>query len=141
MTLKLDKAFMIGAMVGLLATVTFLAIWVYQLKPQTVKGSAPTGYQAVTGSSSQITLASFETLQIFASSTCVSRIISPNGTNTTRILFADSVDRPSAGVGHLLVASSTNMFDSGLYGCGLWRAFNQSGSSSIFTITEFSNFK
>ena len=132
---------MIGAMVGLLATVTFLAIWVYQLKPQVVKGSAPTGYQAVTGSSSQITLASFETLQIFASSTCVSRIISPNGTNTTRILFFDSVDRPSAGVGHLLVASSTNMFDSGLYGCGLWRAFNQSGSSSVFTITEFSGFR
>mgnify|MGYP001607029235 FL=1 len=143
MTLKMSRAFMVGAMIGLLATVTFLAIWVYQLKPQTAFGGAPPGFQASIASSSQITIGGNAVLQIFATSTCVSRIVTPHSPQGSwlRILFADSAQEPSPGEGHLLTASSTTNFDSVVFGCGRWRVFNNSASTTIFTVTEFSDFK
>lgn len=147
MTLKLNKGFVIGMFAGLLA-VAFLAIWVYQLKPQTARGGAPQGMRATTASSTNVVLAGNDTLTIFASSTCVSRIISQPATQV-RVMFADEAVRPSAGVGFLLTASSSvngvtnppTVFDSGTFGCGMVRAFNNSASTTYFTVTEFTDFR
>ena len=148
MTLKLNKGFVIGMFAGLLA-VAFLAIWVYQLKPQTAMGGAPQGMRATTASSTNVVLAGNDTLTILATSTsCVSRIFSQPATQV-RVLLADSELRPSAGVGFLLTASSSvngvtnppTVFDSGTFGCGMVRAFNNSASTTYFTVTEFTDFR
>ena len=130
--------FVAVAVIALIAAVIFS----FNSKEQ-AEASAPTGYTAIQASSSQITLTGNQMLQIFATSTCVSRIITPHVAQGgwMRILFEDSATVPSPGTGHLVVASSTSVYDSGLYGCGLWRAFNNSASTTIFTITEFTGFR
>lgn len=109
--------------------------------------SAPTGYQAHQASSSQITLTAYNEVQVFATSTCASRIISSAPTELM-ITLTDATSsspnvpfRPSAGVGHKQAASTTVAYDSGIYGCDAWHIFNNSASTSIFTVTQFFGFK
>ena len=106
-----------------------------------IKASAPSGYAATQGSSSQVTLIEGQVAQVFATSTCVSRIISLGGFKNIWVMFKDSETLPSVNVGNLHSASTTVAYDAGIYGCGLWRIYNASATTSIFTITEFSGFK
>ena len=109
--------------------------------PKQALGSAPTGFLATQGSSSLVTLPSHSVLQIFATSTCVSRIISLTPTTSVMLTLVDSATNPSGTIGNLQSASTTVSYDSGIYGCGLWRAFNPFTSSITFNITEFSGFR
>ncbi|MEK7124352.1 MAG: hypothetical protein AAB877_01520 [Patescibacteria group bacterium] len=132
------KKILLFLFLGIIAVVS---IWrTYLLMP--VKASAPGGYMATQPSSSQITLLEGQVAQVFASSTnCVSRVISVGGFKNLWIMFGDSATLPSVNVGGLHPASSTVAYDAGLYGCGLWRIHNQSATTAIFSITEFSGFR
>lgn len=105
-----------------------------------VTGGAPPGGMAVSGSSSLVTLPGTTALQIFASSTCISRIIGYADTSL-RLTFFDSADAPSATFGTNQNASTSVSYDSGIYGCGRWRAFNPNAAQTTFTITEFLGFQ
>ena len=102
-------------------------------------GSAPTGASANTGSSSLVTIPSQTSVQIFATSTCVARVIGRASTSPM-LTLTDSQTNPSGGFGVHNNASTSVTYDSGVYGCGLWRAFNTSDTQVIFTITEFVGF-
>jgi len=108
--------------------------------PRQSFGSAPTGFLATEGSSSLVTLPSQTARQIFASSTCVSRVIS-HASTSLRYTLVDSETNPSGTNGNHHSASTSVSYDSGIYGCGLWRAFNPSDTQVTFTITEFRGFR
>ena len=110
--------------------------------PKPIKqGSAPTGSIAISGSSSIVTLPSHTSLQIFASSTCISRTISLSATSSILFTLVDQATNPPTGAGHIQNASTTIAYDSGIYGCGLWRAYNPSQNQLTFTISEFGGFQ
>ena len=111
-----------------------------QQMPKQALGSAPTGYLAANGSSSLVTLPSHSVLEIFATSTCVSRIIS-HASTSLRYTLVDSATNPSGTNGNHHSASTSVSYDSGIYGCGLWRAFNPSDTQVTLTITEFRGFR
>lgn len=93
-------------------------IWSAYVTPQAT-GSAPTGYSAVNGTTSAITMTdATDVSELFATSTCVSRVIT-TGTKNIRLKFFDSAFALSATAGHLQTASTTVAYDSGIYGCGL----------------------
>lgn len=123
---------------GMIAIVT---VWQsYNSIP--AKASAPQGMAATSASTSQITLIEGQVAQVFASSTsCVSRVISVGGFKNLWIMLTDSATLPSVNVGNLHAASTTVAYDAGVYGCGLWRIYNQSATTSIFTVTEFTGFR
>lgn len=123
-----------------IAFIAGIAFWALNSLPKQVKGAAPMGMRADSGSTSYITLASHTAVQIFATSTCVSRIIGTASTSL-RMTLSDSATNPASGVGHVHSGSTTVMYDSGLYGCGLWRIYNPSDSAASTTITEFAGFR
>lgn len=85
-----------------------------------------------------------EVIEIFgASANCSSRIISTtDGTGAAiQVLFGDGVtgDLQNSDVdevtGHLQAASTTVVYDAGLYGCGTWGVYG--AASSTLLLTEF----
>lgn len=103
-------------------------------------GNTPNGSVAISGSSSLVTLPSHASLQIFASSTCVSRLIS-HASTSIRFTTEDSATNPSGTNGHFHQGTTSVSYDSGIYGCGLWRAYNPSGTQVTFTISEYLGFR
>ena len=112
--------------------------------PKTAEGSAPQGYQTNINTSSLISLYNATAYTLFATSTCTARIVT---TTSTPILikFGDNSGYTiSNNIGHIQPATTTQAYDSGLYGCGLWTAVNIGsayGGIASITVTEFSSFK
>ena len=122
-----------------LGVIMAIFVWQsYQVIPATA--SAPPGYRADQPTTSQITLAQGESIQVFATSTCVSRIVS-TGVTSLWITFVDSAIRPSVNVGHFHATSTTVGYDAGIYGCGLVRMYNPYPTTTLITITEFGSFR
>jgi hypothetical protein len=84
---------------------------------------------------------------IFASDeTCNARVISTQGLSAIMIAFSDPVlsaqlagnlgsTTVSASAGHFQAASTTVVYDAGLYGCGRWTVY--AWASSTLTVSEF----
>lgn len=141
MTIEIkNKGLVIGMIVGFMFITALLAIWVYQLKPQNAVAGAPPGFSAAQATSSQITIAGYDTVEVFATSTCVTRVVSSAPTDM-RFLLWDTTDRPSAGIGIKHNASTTVAYEGSVWGCGKWRFFNNSASTTIFTVTELQGFQ
>lgn len=116
-------------------------------KIEVSQGSAPIGLPATVATTSTIVVGLQEELVIFNGESagrikfCSSRVISTradpilinfagtsSSTATTTVL--SSVE------GHLQAASTTSVYDSGLYGCGYWGARSVGSGSTTITIME-----
>lgn len=72
---------------------------------------------------------------VIASSTCTARIITTSPTSPIMLTFSDVLGQtPTATYGHVQAASTTVVYDSGLYGCGRVKAFGW--GTSVITITD-----
>ncbi len=128
-----------GIIASILCFVVIIAIGFSYLsyKPDVIIGSAPDGVTAVTASSTVYTVAG-TAVALFASSTsstsCASRAIS-TGVSSINLSFNPDIT-PTATLGHIQATSSTVIYDSGLYGCGPWKAISL-GASSQVNVSEF----
>ena len=112
---------------------------------QSVGAAAPSGLNATLATSSTVTAGP----GIFSSTTprtiitadqpnCASRVIT---TTEQPIMLSfgagfNSTTSPSGTRGHLQAASTTVVYDAGLYGCGQWTVYGFLASSTI-TFSEF----
>lgn len=76
-----------------------------------------------------------------ANDTCKARVVTTRGDSAIMLSFGDKTNGDfssttlSAGIGHLQAASTTVVYDSGLYGCGRWTAY--AWVSSTISVSEF----
>lgn len=123
---------------GVIVLLVAVLIWVANVTTQKL-GEAPGGSMAVTATSSTITMtASNDESTLFATSTCIGRIITA-GTKNIRLKFADSALTLSSTVGHLQIASTTVVYDSAEVGCGLVTGL--STDVDTVTVTELQGFR
>ena len=121
MELTLKEKLGIGVAVGLVA----LVIIAYSLiATNRVYSAAPSGLQATVATTSNIAVTTTQKL-VFATSTCAARIVSTKASAIT-ITFSDNPTAivPTGAVGHVQAASTTVVYDSGLYGCGALRIYS-----------------
>lgn len=108
-----------------------------------VQSSAPGGMVTSWGTSSQITLGA-EERTLFATSTpsCISRVVSTRYAQIM-IQYGDHAQFNLEGnTGHIQLASTTVVYDSGLYGCGLWTAVALGSTTAQgISVTEFRDFR
>ena len=126
--------------IGLIVVGMFLAyLFIVTLqRPEKVLGSAPMGYQAKLSSTSEASWTAGAVGPLFASSTaCVSRQISSSG-GPLNLMFGDTAIAPDSNTGFTTTASTT-VLDSGIFGCGLVRAY--AVNATQITITEWTDFK
>ena len=95
--------------------------------------SAPSGLNATIATSSSYSLTTTASV-LFATSTCAARIITTQA-SPIMLTFSDYAGQtPTALLGHLQAASTTVAYDSGLYGCGLVKAY--SFTTATTTVSE-----
>ena len=102
-------------------------------------GSAPSGLPANLATSSTISVGSSTVVTLFSTDLfCASRIIT---TQLQPMFISFGSTTPSNIAGHYQAASTTVAYDSGLYGCGQWRAVTQeikpNESTTTATLSEF----
>jgi len=98
-----------------------------------VSASAPSGLPASVATSSQAAV-STTAISLFATSTCSARIVTTYA-SPVMLTFSDYAGQtPTGTFGHLQAASTTQVYDSGQYGCGLVKGY--SFTSQTITVTE-----
>lgn len=112
---------------------------------QRVYGSAPIGLASSFATSSTVVVGPFKpntastTMSVFDASVCTSRVITTYAQPVTVMwsnsVFSSTTPNPSAGIGHLQLASTTVAYDSGIFGCGYVAIYGL--SSTTITISEF----
>lgn len=116
-----------------LVAMLFTFRWVHP-RVQPAFSSAPSGLQAVVSSSSINTLVGGTVSTLFATSSCSARIITTAGAPIT-VTFSDKVGQtPTATFGILQGSSTSVVYDSGQFGCGLIKVL--SASAQILTVIE-----
>lgn len=142
------KSATIYSLYALAASIIFLAV-VVSLKPfASVLGAAPLGQSAYLQTATTSAVGPQDSNDtIFAASSdnsCKARVVSTTGLSAIMLNFGEpGADRAgnissttvSGSVGHWQAASTTVVYDSGLYGCGQWSAFSY--ASQTITISEF----
>ena len=99
-----------------------------------VKGSAPAGLPASVSTSTRKTVSTTPSQVLATSTLCTSRVIS-TASSSVMITFADVGNMlPSAATGAWQAASTTQVYDSGLFGCGSMRIY--SFSAQQITVLE-----
>lgn len=123
-----------NAVVASLLIIMAVAAVFFISKP--ANASAPSGLPATVATSSNPSVTTSATVAIAATSTnCAARIISTTGATGIMLTFADITgENPSATVGHWQAASTTVVYDSGLFGCGAVKAY--SGVTQTLKVTE-----
>lgn len=72
---------------------------------------------------------------------CKSRVITTRGTSAITLVFGDTANGDlssttvSGAIGHLQAASTTEVYDGELFGCGRWSAYSY--ATQTITISEF----
>lgn len=121
-----------------LSVITILALAIVLVfvtgRTNNVSASAPSGLAASVATSSQATVGT-TAISLFATSTsCAARVITTYA-SPVMLTFSDYAGQTPTGLfGHLQAASTTVAYDSGVYGCGLVKAY--SFTSQTITVTE-----
>lgn len=119
------------ALIAVAMCLTILAIMI--LSSRNVSASAPSGLVATVATSTSLAVSTTASTLI-ATSTCTARIITSRA-QPLMLTFSDyNGATPTAMFGHLQPASTTVAYDSGIYGCGLVKAYAY-GADTI-TVTE-----
>ena len=101
-------------------------------------GSAPSGLPASMASTSQAAIGATVTTLVATSTNCASRIVTTVA-NPIRLSFGSPdqpIVQPSGTIGHLQAASSTVVYDSGIYGCGLIRVFGYGSDTITISVVQ-----
>ena len=133
MTHTLSKLFRYGFVVLAVSLLAYLM----GVHTFSAGASAPSGLMSTVATTSLMgvgpSLNGITTL--FATSSCTARIITTYA-NPIMLTFSDYAgDLPTGVFGHLQAASTTSVYDSGLYGCGRVRAYGFVATTSI-TVSE-----
>ena len=122
------------ALVGLGFILTLLLG--YNLRNQDPNlGQAAPGTEATVATTSVSIFTAGGVNTLFATSTCTARIVSTTAAASLMLIFTDNQGIvPTATLGHFQPASSTVVYDAGLYGCDKVKAFSH--SVQTITVTE-----
>ena len=119
--------------IGGIALLALIA-YILGLRQPMAFGSAPSGLPATVATSSVNTFAALGVNSLFATSSCAARVVTTQG-GYLELTFSDYAGQsPSATFGHYQAASTTVQYDSGLYGCGLFKGY--SNVAQVVTVTE-----
>ena len=124
------------ALAGLFITACILLVAAFVMTTRQVSGSAPSGLAATVATTSYMAVSTTEG-RIFATTTgqnCAARIITTYA-QPIMLTFSEYDSKvPSGNFGHLQAASTTVVYDGGVYGCNAVRAY-AFGTVNI-TVTE-----
>lgn len=112
-----------GIALFFLGAVMFLTFMAMMNGVRFASASAPSGLPATWVSEAAYTV-STTALQIAATSTCAARIVSTSASPVQLGFSAAAGSTTSATVGTLQAASTTVVYDSGIYGCGQLSAYS-----------------
>ena len=97
-------------------------------------GSAPSGLASTVSTSTGPTVSTGAEIIFSTSTNCASRIITTKD-DSINLTLSDRIGQtPTATFGHFQATNTTVVYDAGVYGCGLWKAF--SPSTQVITTTE-----
>lgn len=123
-----------------IAFLAFSVLFLTLSTPSKSLGSAPSGLVATVATSSLMQVGSTSPVTLLATSTCTARIITTYSVPITLTHSNNLGKSPTATFGHLQAASTTVVYDSGLYGCGLVKAYGFEASAAVastsITVTE-----
>ena len=109
-----------------------LGLLAYMVIPLFTYGSAPSGLPAGNASSSPIAVAAGSvTTPVATSTTCAARVVA---TASTTVMVQVGGDGPTASSGYFQAASTTAIYDGGIYGCGAVKIYPF--STGAITVTE-----
>lgn len=118
---------------GVLALALTVLLTLSYFTSNKVKASAPTGLPATIATSSNPAV-STTAVTIIATSTCSARVISTASTSLM-LTFSDYANQtPTAIFGVYQAASTTVVYDSGQYGCGLVKAY--ANAAGVITVID-----
>lgn len=121
--------------VAVLAAALMIVGWLGHSVPQEKFGSAMGGFAATVATTSVSAIAAGGINTLVATSTCSATIITAQ--TAIMLTFSDYVGQSPTGLfGVLQAASTTIAYDSGLYGCGLIKAFSYAAQSLTVTRTN-----
>lgn len=122
--------------ISLAITATILAIvYMFVSNIQPAVASAPSGLPATVASTSAPTLTGGTAVGLFATSTgCSSRAITTKAGYLMLTFTNKNGQTPTGDLGHYQAASTTEIYDSGLWGCGFVKAL--SNVTQVVTISD-----
>lgn len=127
MTTRIDRIILLSIILGMICLTALLVT-------QKAIGSAPPGLPTSVATTSQSGVSTTATMIFSTSTTCASRIITTRA-QPIMLTFSDYAGQtPTGSFGHLQPASTTSVYDSGQYGCGLTKAFGF--AADTITVTE-----
>jgi len=119
----------------ILVAILMLTSALFSKAPEISVGSAVDGVNAVAFTTASSSVGIYTASTLFASSTtCTSRVISTNQ-GAINLSF-DPNFTPTATAGYAQPASTTVAYDSGIYGCGITKAYAIIATSTV-TYGEF----
>ena len=122
----------------ILITVILAVVVSLNLNLQEAQGEAPGGMMTMVATSSTIDATNASRVAFASSTDCVSRVVTVPAGGGIMIKFADWAGITlSATVGHMQAASTTEMYDAGLYGCGQMTVWGEGD----LQVTEFRGFR
>lgn len=121
---------LVSALVAIIMVVFIAEV----LRSDVTLGSAQDGVVAQLSTTTLATVGPGVATLFATSSTCTTRVVTTLA-QPVMISF-DSAFAPTGVRGHLQGASTTVAYDSGLYGCGVWRAASYVSSTTII-LSEF----
>lgn len=126
----------LGLGIASILAIGLLVFGIMSFQAKTVKAGAPSGLPATMATTSSVIVGPGNAMTLFATSTaCATRVISTVA-QPIMLTFTDNAGQSPTGIfGHLQAASTTVDYDSGLYGCGLVKAYGFVASTTI-TISE-----
>ena len=137
----MTKTFTSYAVVGMAIAFVVLIAYALGTRVPLAFASAPSGLPATMATSSTVVVGpnivtpTLAHATLFEASNCAARIITTLGTPISLSFAAFSSTTPSATVGHVQASSTTEVYDSGQFGCGLVSAYGFTSSTTI-TVSE-----
>ena len=126
-----SKTITYGTVVALILVIMYMLGASYS---RTLAG-APTGLPASVATTSLMVVGPLSANTLIATSSCAARIITTYA-NPIMLTMTDRIGQtPTGSFGILQLASTTVVYDSGQYGCGLVKAYGFTASTSI-TFTD-----
>jgi len=126
---------------GMLSIVLLSALAVGFISMRIADASAPSGLPASQSMATTTSVGPQARTRVFTSNgSCAARVVT-TGAQAIRFIIGDPLNGDlasttfSANAGHWQAASTTEVYDGGLYGCGDWYMLGQNASTTI-TVSE-----
>jgi hypothetical protein len=117
---------------GLVILAILAAVYLFRAPVTGVLGSAPAGLEGTVATSSLLNVSS-TAITLIATTSCSARIITTTA-SPIMLTFSDyNGQTPTFQLGHLQAASTTVVYDSGQWGCGLVKAYAFNTGTITFT--------